>query len=321
MRFLLVPRFFFPSPVPRLGPSIPARGAVAGPHGRGAAGCRRADPPVAQAGLVWHVHADDRAPRRRGQCAARETGARRRHARGPRLGHARRRRPERDRPGAVPGVGRAAHRGAPRGAPLRRRGAVLHARRRFRLLVQRGGVDREVGHDEIVGDFVRHIRATRPDVIVGFLCSGTGGGQHHQAVARLTNEAFRAAADPNRFPEQIKEGLRPWQAARVFCTDISSFAGGGAARRRALRVSPDGLRSACSAAPTANSGSRRAACTSARARRSCSCCPARQQSRVYKLTDTVLGPPGRGPEGSVRRHRHVARRGSRGSPVRNRPRR
>src|SRR5947207_437045 len=41
------------------------------------------------------------------------------------------------------------------------------------------------GHDEIVGDYVRHIRTIRPDVIVGFLCGGAGGGQHHQASTRL----------------------------------------------------------------------------------------------------------------------------------------
>ncbi len=56
------------------------------------------------------------------------------------------------------------------------------------------------GHDEIVGDYVRHIRALRPDVIAGFLCGGEGGGQHHQASARLTVEAFRAAADPDEVP-------------------------------------------------------------------------------------------------------------------------
>src|SRR4051795_10339022 len=75
------------------------------------------------------------------------------------------------------------------------------------------------GHDEIVGDYVRHIRTIRPDVVVGFLCGGGGGGQHHQASTRLTLEAFRAAADPARYPEQIREGLRPWQAKRVFCTE------------------------------------------------------------------------------------------------------
>src|SRR5262245_16252968 len=63
------------------------------------------------------------------------------------------------------------------------------------------------GHDEIVGDYVRHIRALRPDVIAGFLCGGTGGGQHHQASARLTVEAFRAAGDPSRYRDQIAQGL------------------------------------------------------------------------------------------------------------------
>jgi LmbE family N-acetylglucosaminyl deacetylase len=79
------------------------------------------------------------------------------------------------------------------------------------------------GRDAIVGDFVRQIRAIRPDVIAGFLCGGEGGGQHHQASARLTLEAFRAAADPSKYPEQIKEGLRPWQASRIFCTDVTAF--------------------------------------------------------------------------------------------------
>jgi LmbE family N-acetylglucosaminyl deacetylase len=80
------------------------------------------------------------------------------------------------------------------------------------------------GRDAIVGDLVRHIRAIRPDVIAGFLCGGQAGGLHHQASTQLTIEAFRAAADPARYPEQIKDGLRPWQAMRLFCTDEGSFA-------------------------------------------------------------------------------------------------
>jgi LmbE family N-acetylglucosaminyl deacetylase len=74
------------------------------------------------------------------------------------------------------------------------------------------------GHQEILGDFVRMIRTIRPDVIVGFVFGGEGGGQHHQASTQLTLEAFRAAADPAKFPEQIKEGLRPWQAAKFYYT-------------------------------------------------------------------------------------------------------
>ena len=81
------------------------------------------------------------------------------------------------------------------------------------------------GHDEILGDYVRMIRTIRPDVIVGFVFDGDGGGQHHQTSSRLTLEAFRAAADPAKFPEQIKEGLRPWQAKKFYYT--AGFGGPG----------------------------------------------------------------------------------------------
>ena len=82
------------------------------------------------------------------------------------------------------------------------------------------------GHQEILGDFVRMIRTIRPDVIVGFVFDGEGGGQHHQASARLTLEAFRAAADPNQFPDQIsKDGLRPWQPKKFYYT--AGFGGPG----------------------------------------------------------------------------------------------
>ena len=72
------------------------------------------------------------------------------------------------------------------------------------------------GRQEILGDFVRHIRTLRPDVIVSMSPEGTGGGQHHQASAVLAADAFRAAADPAQFPEQIRDGLRPWQALKLY---------------------------------------------------------------------------------------------------------
>ncbi len=74
------------------------------------------------------------------------------------------------------------------------------------------------GHQEVLSDFVRMIRTVRPDVITGFIWGGDGGGQHHQTTSKLTVEAFRAAADPTKFPEQIREGLRPWQAKKVYVT-------------------------------------------------------------------------------------------------------
>ena len=72
------------------------------------------------------------------------------------------------------------------------------------------------GREEILGDFVRIIRTVRPDVIAAMRPEGRYGGQHHQASAILAREAFAAAADPARFPEQIAEGLHPWQAAKFY---------------------------------------------------------------------------------------------------------
>ena len=72
------------------------------------------------------------------------------------------------------------------------------------------------GREVILGDFVRMIRTLRPDVIAGMSPDGAGGGQHHQASAVLAREAYAAAADPDRFPEQLAEGLRPWQARKFY---------------------------------------------------------------------------------------------------------
>ena len=86
------------------------------------------------------------------------------------------------------------------------------------------------GKQEILGDYVRMIRTIRPDVIVGFVFEGAGGGQHHQASSQLTAEAFRAAADPRAFPEQIQqEGVRPWQAKKFYYTAGFGPGGPGAA--------------------------------------------------------------------------------------------
>ena len=68
------------------------------------------------------------------------------------------------------------------------------------------------GHDAALADMVRVIRTFRPDVIVSrFDGSGRDGHGNHQASGILSREAFRAAADSKRFPEQIREGLFPWQ--------------------------------------------------------------------------------------------------------------
>jgi len=71
------------------------------------------------------------------------------------------------------------------------------------------------GHDRILSDIVWVIRQQQPDVIL--LCfSGTPADGHgqHQVSALLGREAFDAAADPAKFPEQLK-WVKPWQAKRV----------------------------------------------------------------------------------------------------------
>ena len=80
------------------------------------------------------------------------------------------------------------------------------------------------GRDETLGDIVRVIRAFRPDVVLTLPLEWPGGGQHHQAVAQLTRVAFRAAADPDRFPDQLRDGLRPWQARKLYQGGPGGFA-------------------------------------------------------------------------------------------------
>lgn len=69
--------------------------------------------------------------------------------------------------------------------------------------------------EKILGDVVWVIRRFQPDIIITrFPATGEGGHGHHTASAILANEAFTAAADPNRFPEQLKY-VKPWQAKRI----------------------------------------------------------------------------------------------------------
>jgi LmbE family N-acetylglucosaminyl deacetylase len=72
------------------------------------------------------------------------------------------------------------------------------------------------GRDEIIGDYVRLIRMTRPDVVLGMNPLGTGGGLHHQTSGLLSREAYKAAGDPSRYPEQLRDGLMPWQPRKYY---------------------------------------------------------------------------------------------------------
>lgn len=80
------------------------------------------------------------------------------------------------------------------------------------------------GKEDILGDAVWVIRKFRPDIIITrFPPDERAGHGHHQASAILAIEAFKAAADPDRFPEQLAE-VSTWQPTRLLW-NTSSFGG------------------------------------------------------------------------------------------------
>src|SRR5258705_4893165 len=72
------------------------------------------------------------------------------------------------------------------------------------------------GHDEALRRMVLQIRELRPDVIITNHSVTSNDHGHHQATARLELEAFDAAADPTKFPDQLKDGITVWQVQRLF---------------------------------------------------------------------------------------------------------
>ena len=79
------------------------------------------------------------------------------------------------------------------------------------------------GKEQILADVVWVIRTFKPDVIITrFPEDSRAGHGHHAGSAILAREAFFAAADPNRFTEQLKF-TQVWQAKRIVW---NSFAGG-----------------------------------------------------------------------------------------------
>lgn len=93
--------------------------------------------------------------------------------------------------------------------------------------------------EKILSDVVWVIRKFQPDVIVTrFPTTGEGGHGHHTASAILANEAFTAAADPNRFPEQLKY-VKPWQVKRVLWNTFN-FGGNNTTRPDQLQIDVGG---------------------------------------------------------------------------------
>jgi LmbE family N-acetylglucosaminyl deacetylase len=73
------------------------------------------------------------------------------------------------------------------------------------------------GHQRVLYDAVLAVRRERPQVIVSTFVGGiTDGHGHHQVSGEIAQEVFKAAGDPKVFPEQLKDGLEPWQPLAVY---------------------------------------------------------------------------------------------------------
>ncbi|ALW86583.1 LmbE family protein [Hymenobacter sedentarius] len=77
--------------------------------------------------------------------------------------------------------------------------------------------------EQVLADMVWVIRQRRPDVLITrFPPDARAGHGHHQASAILAAEAFDAAGDPKRFPEQLQY-VQAWQPKRLLWNTGSFF--------------------------------------------------------------------------------------------------
>lgn len=73
------------------------------------------------------------------------------------------------------------------------------------------------GHDRVLYDAVLAVRRTRPQIVASTFVGGiTDGHGQHQVSGEMAQEVFKAAGDPKVFPDQLKNGLEPWQPLAVY---------------------------------------------------------------------------------------------------------
>jgi LmbE family N-acetylglucosaminyl deacetylase len=73
------------------------------------------------------------------------------------------------------------------------------------------------GHERVLYDAVLAVRRERPEVIFAtFIGAVSDGHGQHQVSGEIAQEVFKAAGDPKVFPDQLKDGLEPWQPLAVY---------------------------------------------------------------------------------------------------------
>lgn len=73
------------------------------------------------------------------------------------------------------------------------------------------------GYDRVLYDAVRVVRMTRPLVVASvFVGNVSDGHGQHQVAGQMAQEVYKAAGDPNVFPDQVRGGLLPWKPLKVY---------------------------------------------------------------------------------------------------------
>ncbi|MGH7667911.1 MAG: PIG-L family deacetylase, partial [Gemmatimonadaceae bacterium] len=79
-------------------------------------------------------------------------------------------------------------------------------------------------HQRVLADVVRVVRMVRPLVITSVFVGGPSDGHgHHQVSGQMAQEAFKDAGDSTMFPDQIRDGLRPWTPLKDYAR-VPTFA-------------------------------------------------------------------------------------------------
>lgn len=72
------------------------------------------------------------------------------------------------------------------------------------------------GEDVTYERLIKFIRTYQPDIIMPSFQNVDSQHGHHRAISILTDKSFEDAADPTIFPEQLKNGLEPWQIKKLY---------------------------------------------------------------------------------------------------------
>src|ERR1700722_19192181 len=73
------------------------------------------------------------------------------------------------------------------------------------------------GDGRVFADVVRVVRLTRPLIVTSVFVGGPSDGHgNHAAAGMWAQKVFLAAGDPKVFPDQIKDGLRPWNPLKEY---------------------------------------------------------------------------------------------------------